>query len=84
MRSWWRGSGPDPAPPEAAVDPTALAGEETAPETNSVLAGWQRLGIIPANAADSQALLELKKNYCDPRKCLDCAVGQTMLGRSGA
>lgn len=58
--------------------------EETGPEANSVLAGWRRLGIVPANAAASQALLELKKNHCDARKCLGCAVGQTLLGRSGA
>ncbi len=58
--------------------------EETGPETNSVLTSWRRLGVVPANAAASQALLELKKNHCDARKCLDCAVGQTLLGRSRA
>ncbi len=53
--------------------------EETGPEDNTILRGWRRLGIPIPNAAVSQALLELKKNYCDNRKCLDCAIGQRLL-----
>jgi hypothetical protein len=54
--------------------------EETRPEDNAVLTGWRRLGVPVTNAADSQALLELKKSYCNGRKCLDCAIGQRLLG----
>jgi hypothetical protein len=57
--------------------------EETGPETNVVIDRWRRLGIIPATAATSQSLLELKKNFCDPKRCLDCAVGRRLLGQSG-
>ena len=49
-------------------------------ERNSIISNWQRLGVSAETAADSQALLELKKNYCKTRKCLDCAIGQTLLG----
>ncbi|HEV3327493.1 MAG TPA: DUF2851 family protein [Puia sp.] len=55
--------------------------EETGPETNVVINRWRRLGIIPATAATSQSLLELKKGFCDPKRCLDCAVGQRLLGQ---
>jgi hypothetical protein len=55
--------------------------EETRPEDNTILRGWRRLGVPVKNAADSQALLELKKNYCNDRKCLDCAIGQHLLGQ---
>src|ERR1700722_11168177 len=53
--------------------------KETGPEDNSILTGWRRLGIPVTDAATSQALLELKKSYCSPRKCLDCAIGQRLL-----
>jgi hypothetical protein len=56
---------------------------EAAPESNSILTGWTGLGIVNKNAADSQALLELKKEYCDGKKCLDCAIGKLLLGRTG-
>lgn len=36
---------------------------------------WKSLNIIPENAYESQALLNLKRNYCDKHKCLDCAIG---------
>jgi len=55
--------------------------EETRPEDNAILTGWRRLGVPITNAADSQALLELKKSYCNGRKCLDCAIGQRLLGQ---
>lgn len=55
--------------------------EETPPEDNAILRGWRRLGVPVKNAADSQALLELKKNYCNDRKCLDCAIGRHLLGQ---
>jgi len=55
--------------------------EETGAEDNTIITGWRRLGVPVKNAAVSQALLELKKNYCNGRKCLDCAIGQRLLGQ---
>ena len=55
--------------------------QEAAAERNSILAGWEKIGITNKNAADSQALLELKTHYCGPKKCLDCAIGQVLLPR---
>jgi len=44
-------------------------------ERNQVISKWTGLGIKPCNAAESQALIELKKHYCTPRKCLSCHIG---------
>lgn len=39
------------------------------------------LGLEVKNAADSQALIELKTNYCDNKKCLICSIGANILKR---
>ncbi len=51
-------------------------------EKNVVTAQWEAMGIINQHASDSQALLELKKEYCDARRCLECAVGNYLLRES--
>jgi hypothetical protein len=48
-------------------------------ESNSIIRHWRELGFRAVTAADTQALLELKKNWCTPKECLDCAIGQTLL-----
>jgi hypothetical protein len=37
------------------------------------------LGVKSENAADSQALLQLKKYYCDKKRCLECSIGFAVL-----
>lgn len=51
-------------------------------EENKVTKGWKAKTIDNRNALDSQALLQLKTNYCDEKKCLDCAVGNKLLKAS--
>lgn len=53
------------------------------PEDNHVARRWAGMGYAPANAAQSQALLFLKKKYCDEKKCLHCAVGHSILKAGG-
>jgi hypothetical protein len=53
--------------------------EETGAESNSIMKGFAQLGIENSNAFDSQALIELKNEYCNNKKCLDCAVGDFLL-----
>lgn len=53
--------------------------EEIDPETNSITRGFQQLGLENKNAYDSQALIELKNEYCSKKKCLDCAIGNAIL-----
>jgi len=52
-------------------------------EKNAITDEWARLGVSCGHAADSQALLELKKQYCEAKHCLQCAVGKTLLGSGG-
>lgn len=49
--------------------------EELPAEDNYIIRMWQNCGITPQHAADSQALIQLKKNYCDVKKCLYCRIG---------
>lgn len=58
-----------------AVDWLRLMGAEQ----NNIVRGYAVLGINCSNAFDSQALLQLKKWYCDEKKCLQCAVGGRLL-----
>ncbi len=53
--------------------------EKTAAENNNITRGFQKLGIENKNAFDSQALLELKNEYCNRKRCLDCGVGNSIL-----
>jgi hypothetical protein len=57
--------------------------QELGPERNAVLSRWRRLGMTDRNAGDSQALLQLKKEYCDARRCLDCAIGKALISAPG-
>jgi len=49
------------------------------PEYNSITNRWKKHNVPNENAFDSQALIELKNNYCDPKYCLKCAVGNKLL-----
>lgn len=53
--------------------------EKTAAEGNSITKGFQKLGIENKNAFDSQALIELKNEYCGRKRCLECGVGNSIL-----
>jgi len=49
------------------------------PEQNHIMDGWKHIGISMKKAAGSQALMELKKQFCDQRKCLECEIGKDLL-----
>ncbi len=49
------------------------------PEINTITQEWQQLGIANHHAHQSQALIELKTQYCNAKRCLDCAVGNALL-----
>ncbi len=53
--------------------------DAVAAEKNSITNGFKQTGIIIKSAFDSQALIQLKNNYCSLKKCLDCAVGNKLL-----
>jgi phage shock protein PspC (stress-responsive transcriptional regulator) len=54
--------------------------EKLSAEKNSIISHWELLGIFSKNAAHTQALLQLKSEYCSEKKCLNCAVGNKIIG----
>jgi Protein of unknown function (DUF2851) len=53
--------------------------EALPPERNAILDGWQRLGVEPPSAYQTQGLLQLKNVYCDAKRCLECGIGAGIL-----
>ncbi|MBK5719994.1 DUF2851 family protein, partial [Dysgonomonas sp. Marseille-P4677] len=48
------------------------------PEKNSITKRFEKLKMPLRNAADSQAIIQLKREYCEPRKCLFCRIGHQL------
>jgi hypothetical protein len=48
-------------------------------ESNSVVTGWESLGVQPQSAFETQALLQLKNRYCAVKKCIKCHVGNKII-----
>jgi len=49
--------------------------EKISQENNSHIKEWENHGINASNALESQALIFLKRNYCQNKKCLECRIG---------
>lgn len=49
------------------------------PEHNAIIRAWQPLGFKPKDAAASQALIQLRKEYCDRSMCLRCRFAHHLL-----
>jgi hypothetical protein len=65
---------------QSEVCDTALSMLEALPaEDNKVLEGWRVLGERATQAGHAQALLHLKKHYCDARRCLECPIGTSLI-----
>jgi hypothetical protein len=48
-------------------------------EKNAITDLFKKLGLKVQSAFDSQAVIQLKKEYCDRNRCLKCTVGKTLL-----
>ncbi len=48
-------------------------------ENNSIIAGFQKYNLKANSAFDSQALLQNYTYFCTKNKCLQCAIGNTIL-----
>jgi len=55
--------------------------EQLKPENNHIIRLWRQCGLPVRSAGDSQALIQLKKEYCDRRDCLRCRFGYEYLKR---
>ena len=53
--------------------------ENVKPEKNSIINRWNKLGVITKNAFETQALIELKNEYCFLKKCSTCKIGVSLL-----
>ena len=53
--------------------------EQMPAENNSKIKRWADAGIVAANALESQALLQLQRHYCEPKRCLDCTIGHKII-----
>lgn len=52
-------------------------------EHNHIVRTWeQQVGFTPENAFDSQGLIQLRKEYCDPGRCLQCRFGHHLLSHA--
>ena len=55
--------------------------EQLKAENNHIIRMWQQVGLEVKTAGDSQALIQLKKEYCDKKDCLRCRFGYEYLKR---
>ena len=53
--------------------------EDINAESNSIILEWKTIGIVPESAFYSQALIQLRNEYCKKRKCLHCRVGSKLI-----
>jgi Protein of unknown function (DUF2851) len=53
--------------------------ENIRPENNIIISEWKEAGIIADSAFYSQALIQLRNEYCKKRKCLDCRIGNKII-----
>lgn len=53
--------------------------EQVKPEVNQVVKGFKALDFKAQHALDTQALIHLKKYFCDRKNCLNCGIGLKIL-----
>ena len=53
--------------------------QDLSAEKNSIVSKFQELKKVANSANQSQALIQLKTNYCDKNKCLQCAIGNALI-----
>ncbi len=53
--------------------------ERLGAEDNRYMRAWAGAGLVPVNAFESQALLQLSTEWCAPALCAECPVGRRIL-----
>lgn len=64
---------------EAYIDKALDFLEAIKPESNSIIRLFGTYGIVSKNAYHTQALIQLKREYCETKKCLYCRIGYRLL-----
>jgi hypothetical protein len=49
------------------------------PEANAIIDKFSYFGLKAKNAFETQALLQLKNEYCNKSRCLECTIGIELL-----
>jgi hypothetical protein len=60
---------------ERALSFLDLIGEED----NLIIREWSEAGIVPVSAYETQALIQLRNEYCKKRRCLECRIGAKLV-----
>lgn len=53
--------------------------EATSPEDNTIVCEWKSAGVAAGSAFFTQALLQLRNEYCRKRRCLECRIGSKLI-----
>lgn len=53
-----------------------------APEKNSIINNWKKLGLKMTTALETQSLIYQYKNGCEEKNCLNCSIGFKLLKES--
>ena len=53
--------------------------ENLSSEDNIIIEEWKEAGVNSDSAFYSQALIQLRNEYCKKRKCLDCRIGSKLI-----
>lgn len=51
-------------------------------ENNKIISMWRSFDLTIKSALETQALLELKTQYCDYKNCLSCSIGARLLSNT--
>jgi hypothetical protein len=55
---------------------------DVSPEKNAIMDKFSSFGIKSKNAFETQSLLQLKNEYCNKSRCLECSIGMELLKKS--
>lgn len=53
--------------------------QQLPPEDNRIVAAFGNAGVKARDAFTSQALIHIRRNYCEPHRCIYCRVGHRLL-----
>lgn len=53
--------------------------QQVSSEKNAIIDKFASFGVKSKNAFDSQSLLQLKNEYCNKSKCIECAIGMDLM-----
>ncbi|OIQ21054.1 MAG: hypothetical protein BM557_04675 [Flavobacterium sp. MedPE-SWcel] len=53
--------------------------QQLSPEKNSIIEKFKHFKVPVTSAYDTQALLQLKNEYCNHKKCMQCGIGLELL-----